>query len=124
MAVRPIAKLTIILIIILAGIAVAIGARSRFLNYRKSNDNRFILTYLAMSIAREKYGTSDSLRMAFDNIYKKYGTDSLWMANYGKKLSKDLDKSAQVWEKITGRLDSLRKTSNPDTLIFNHRDQP
>jgi hypothetical protein len=124
MAVKPFAKLTIILIIILAGIAAAIGARSRFLNYRKSNDNRFILTYLAISIAKEKYYASDSLKLAIDKIYIKYGTDSIWMANYGNKLSKDLNKSVQVWNNITGRLDSLRNVKEPDTLTISHQHQP
>lgn len=125
MAVRPLTKLVLIGIIILAGIAVAVGARSRFLYYRKSEENRFIRTYLAMSLARERYiGNQDSLRIAFKDIFKKYGTDSAWMAGYGKKLSQDLSRSERVWADITDILDSLKTSPKADTLTHNRRYQP
>jgi hypothetical protein len=124
MAVKPLTKIALIGIIILAGIAVAVGARSRFLHYRKSEENRFISTYLAMSIDREKYiGNPDSLRITFNEIFKRYGTDSAWMAIYGKKLAQDLRRSEQVWVSITNILDSLRTSGNPDSVLFTHRYQ-
>jgi hypothetical protein len=125
MAVKPLTKLVLIGIIILTGIAAALGARSRFLHYQKAEENRFIRTYLAMSLARERYiGNQDSLRIAFNDIFKKYGTDSAWMASYGKKLSQDLSRSERVWADITDILDSLKTASETDSLKISHRYQP
>ena len=125
MAVKPFAKLALILFVILAGIAVTMGARSRFLNYRKSQEKRFVSTYLAMSLAREKFiGNPDSLSIALRRVFDKYGTDSVWMADYGKKLSIDLKLGNHIWADITTKLDSLKKEPNPDSLILNRQRQP
>jgi hypothetical protein len=125
MAVKPVTKLFIVLIIIIAGIAAAMGARSRFLHQRQADESRFIATYLAMSIANEKYiGQPDSLKAATENIFNKYGADSTWMADYGKKLSTNLVQSKQVWTEITKRLEALRNDPDSDTLLIDRQYQP
>jgi len=124
MAVKPFAKLALILFVILAGIAVIMGARSRLLSNRKSKENRFVSTYLAMSLARESFlGNPDSLSIALKHVFDKYGTDSVWMADYGKRLSVDLKLGNRIWADITTKLDSLKKESNPDSLILNRQRQ-
>jgi hypothetical protein len=125
MAVKPFAKVALILFVILAGIAVTMGARSRFLNNRKSQEKRFVSTYLAMSLAKERFiGNPDSLKIALMDAFDKYGTDSVWMADYGKRLSVDLKLGNRIWADITTKLDSLKKESNPDSLILNRQHQP
>jgi hypothetical protein len=125
MAVKPLANLALIFLVILAGIAVAIGARSRLLNYSTSQEKRFVSTYLAMSLARERFiGNPDSLKIALKDVFEIYGTDSVWMANYGKRLSIDLKLGNRIWADITTKLDSLRKNPNPDGLILNRQRQP
>jgi hypothetical protein len=125
MAVRPFAKLAIIFLVIIAGIGVTMGARSRFLNYRKDQEKRFVLTYITMSVAREKYiGNPGLLRNAINTIYEQNKTDSVWMADYGRQLSNDLARGERVWAEIVARLDSLGKASNPDSLLFTHKSQP
>ena len=125
MAVRPINRLILILILIVAGIAAAFAVRSRFLQQRQADENRFISTYLAMSLSREKYiAQPDSFNIAIREIFGKFETDSTWMADYGRKLSKDLVKSEHVWARIAAKLDSLRKTPNPDSVLVTRRYQP
>ncbi len=125
MAAKPINRLYLILILIIAGIAAVFAARSRFLYQRQVDENRFVSTYLALSISREKYiSEPDSLMTAVDNIYGRNGTDSTWMADYGKKLSKDLERSEHVWVRIAAKLDSLRKISNVDSALVTLQDHP
>jgi hypothetical protein len=125
MAVKPLTKLALFFLVILAGIAVTIGARSRLLNYRKSQEKRFVSTYLAMSLAKERFiGNPDSLSIALRDVFDKYGTDSVWIADYGKGLSIDLKRGNRIWADITTKLDSLRKEPNPDSLILNRQHQP
>ncbi len=113
------------MILIIAGIAAVFAARSRLLYQRQADENRFISTYLAISISREKYiSQPDSLTIAMDKIFGRYGTDSTWMADYGKKLSKDLARSEQVWVRITAKLDSLRRVSNIDSALVTRQDRP
>jgi hypothetical protein len=125
MAVKPLAKLALIFLVILAGILVTINARSRLLDYRKSQEKRFISTYLAMSVARERFIINpDSLKTALKDIFEINGTDSVWMADYGSGLSIDLKRGNRIWADITTKLDSLRKASDPDSLIINRLHQP
>jgi hypothetical protein len=125
MAVRPLVKLALIFLVIFAGIAMAINIRSRLFDYHKSQEKRFVSTYLAMSVARERFiNDPDSLKTTLKDIFEKYGTDSVWMADYGKGLSIDLKRGNRIWADITTKLDSLRKESNPDSLIINHQRRP
>jgi hypothetical protein len=125
MAVRPLAKLALIFLVIFAWIALIIGARSRLLSYRKSQENRFISTYLAMSVAREKYvNNPDSLRASSQAIFDKNETDSVWMVDYGRKLSIDLVRGERIWATIISKLDSLKKTPDPESLLLTRQNQP
>jgi hypothetical protein len=117
MAVKPSRLFFLILLIVLAGIAVTLVIRSRHIISGRNNADKFISTYLALSIAREQLGGQpDSLKSTFQHIFKRYGTDSLWMDSYARGLSKNLGDSQRVWEEITGRLDSLKRIPNPDTI--------
>jgi hypothetical protein len=125
MALKPLTKLIVVLIVIIAGIAVTMSARSRFQRQRQADQNRFVGTYLAMSIAKQKYiGESDSLRAALQDIFANYGTDSTWMADYGKKLAIDLVRTKQVWAEITKRLEALRKDPDSDSLLVSRQYRP
>jgi hypothetical protein len=125
MAAKPVTKLLLILIMIIAGIAGTMVARSRFQHQRRAEESRFIETYLAISIARERYiGDQDSLKIALGNIFSRYGTDSTWMASYGRKLSTDLSKSRHVWSEITNQLELMMKNPGTDSLQLNHHYQP
>jgi hypothetical protein len=116
MAVKPSRLFFLILLIILAGIAMTMIIRSRHIISERNSADKFISTYLALSLARDQFGSQpDSLKVTFQHIFKHYGTDSLWMDNYARSLSKNLGNSQKVWEEITGRLDSLKQIQNLDS---------
>lgn len=111
-AAKPYIRLLIVVLLIIAGVLAIRFARSRFLSLRLEADNKFVTTYVELSIARERYGNSpDSLNLAFRTIYLKNNTDSLWMAAYIKGLAGQIDKSERIWNKVATKLDSLQKKS-------------
>jgi hypothetical protein len=117
MAVKPFRLFLIVLILILAGIAVTLVAKSRLSISSEVDNNKFITTYIALATAKEQLSSSpDSLKKALHHIFNRYGTDSLWMDNYARNLSKNLSKSLKTWDMITGRLDSLRNIPYADSI--------
>jgi hypothetical protein len=90
-------------------------ARSRLLISRREADNKFIATFVELSIARERFGGNpDSLNLAYHDIYLRNNTDSLWIADYAKKLSGQIEKTEEIWGRIVSKFDSLQK--NPPTI--------
>jgi hypothetical protein len=111
-AAKPYIRLLIVVLIVIAGVLAVRFARSRFIYLRLEADNKFISTYVDLSIARERYGSSpDSMNLAFRTIYLKNNTDSAWLAAYIKGLAGNIDKSEHIWSKVATKLDSLQKKS-------------
>ena len=114
MVVKPLRILILILLLSIAGIAIALVIKSRLSYESKKNQEKFISTYLDISIARGKYSNEgDSLKAALENIYRKHGINSVWMVNYIRKLPDDLLKSEQIWDIIVAKLDSMRQVAHP-----------
>jgi len=114
MAAKPAIRFLLILILILAGVAVIKFTRSRFLFQNQKDDDRFISTYIGLSLASEKYSTQpDSCRINAANIFAENGTDSVWMADYTMKLSGDITKSSILWQRIVAKLDTIRQELKP-----------
>lgn len=110
---KPLRNIVLIAVLILSGILAAIHVRSRISNSAEIEKNKFIYTYSDLAIAKETYPAGgDSLSIKFAEIYKTYGTDSLWMKNFLQKYSDDLASKAGLWDRIADRLDSLRLTVN------------
>jgi hypothetical protein len=125
MVVKPLRIFALILLLSIAGIAMASVIKSRLSYESKINQEKFISAYLDISIARGKFSNEeDSLKTSIENIYRKHEVDSAWMAAYAKKLPDDLLKSEQIWDIIVGKLDSMRQVVHqikPDSSLSQPR---
>ena len=117
-AVKPYLRLALVILIIIAGVLAIRITRSRLLYLNHEADNKFISTYVDLSIAKERYGNSpDSLHLAFRKIYQKNQTDSLWMAAFIEKLTGQVDKSERIWATVVAKLDSFQKNSTSVDIL-------
>ena len=118
MAANKTIKLFAILIVILAGAAAILIVRTRLLTTALNEESKFVSAYIGLTIANGEFSNNpDSLKIARQKVYKSTKTDSAWIAEYGKGLSKNISKSAKVWDQIIVKLDSIRAVpSEPDTV--------
>jgi len=83
-----------------------------------NDEARFVNTYVALSLAKERFeGFPDSTREAYISIFKKYDTDSTWMDNFAHRTARQIGTSERLWQAVLARLDSLRKSTTPDTIF-------
>jgi len=118
MAVKPY-RIILLAITIIAGAAAIHVHRSRHLTSKLHDERKFVSTYIDLSIARERYSDyPDSLRDQIAVVYERNGADSIWMAQYAKKLSPNIDRSDRIWNEIVVRLDTLRKAAAPESILI------
>ena len=117
MAAKKTITIFAILILVIAGAVAIVIARTRLSSISKKDEAKFITAYIDLTVANSKYiDYPDSLRIARDRIYESTETDSVWMANYGAGLAKNLTRSAKIWDEIILKLDSIRAVPpEPDT---------
>jgi hypothetical protein len=109
MAAKSSRILLFIALVIAAGIGAFIIARSRLRHSRLQEAERFVSTYVALSIAHEKYRSQpESLQAAYAEIYQEAGADSAWMFDFTGRLALDPARGEIIWSKIVRSLDSLR----------------
>jgi hypothetical protein len=118
MAAKRTIKILAVLVLIVAGAMAIVIVRTRLLSISQKDESRFISTYMGLSIANSRYSNNpDSLKIARDETYRINSADSAWVVNYSKGLSKDLAKSARIWDEIIIKIDSLRAVPpEPDTV--------
>jgi hypothetical protein len=118
MAAKPLAKLLMMAILVAAALAVSQIVRSLILKRSESEENRFIGTYTALSLAKERFDSNpDSLSSVYPRIFRKFGTDSTWMAEYMNRISRNVTRSEGIWGKVMAKLDSLRRSVGSDSLF-------
>ncbi len=115
------AKRLLVIFVLIAAITVI--AVLQFQRYRRADpasndDDRFVSTYTELAVAREMFAReSDSLVLAYERIFSRNGTDSSWMLQHIESISDDTGRRLLLWEKIVGRLDSLKNKHAPDTIF-------
>ena len=118
MAVKFIGRITfsIAAIIIIGTVLIFLG-RSRDSGISDNDTNKFIKTFIELSIAKEThFYNQDSIRANYESIFEESGVDSVWIAEFTEKLSNQPDKQKQIWLTIVSRLDSLRENVASDTI--------
>jgi hypothetical protein len=118
MAANKTIKIFAFLILVIAGALAIVIVRTRLSSIAKQDEARFIDAYIGLTVANSEYSSNtDSLKIARSEIFKATRTDSTWITNYGASLSKDLTKSARIWDEIIIKLDSIRAVPpEPDTV--------
>ena len=115
------AKRLLVIIVLIAAITVI--AVLQFQRYRRTDlasndDEKFVSTYTELAVAREMFtGNPDSLFLAYERIFSRNDTDSSWMLQHIESISDDTGRRLLLWEKIVGRLDSLKNKHTPDTIF-------
>lgn len=105
--------LAAILIVAVAGSAVVFLTGSPDKEKFTREDDKFASVFVQMAVAREMAGNDrDSLKILYENIFRQYAVDSLWLVDYLSSLSDNTEKHKMIWDVIVEKLDSLN--SNPE----------
>jgi hypothetical protein len=108
------------LILVVAGVGTIYIFQSRRHHSSQVQNERFISTYAALSMAQEKYRLSpDSLSAAYDSIFAANRVDSAWLSDFAASLPNDIHQSLRFWNEIVRRLDSLRIAPQADSSKAN-----
>jgi hypothetical protein len=108
----------IVLLTAITAIAVMQFQRYRYTDRISIDDEKFVSTYAELAVARETFaGDPDSLTSVYERIFSQNGTDSSWMLQHVRNISDDSGRWLLLWDKILGRLDSLKKKKTPDTTF-------
>jgi hypothetical protein len=108
----------IVLIAAITAIAVLQFQRNRRADSTSNDDDKFVSTYTELAVAREMFtGDLDSLILAYERIFSRNDTDSSWMLQHIESISDDTGRQLLLWERIVGRLDSLKNKHAPDTTF-------
>lgn len=117
MGVNRVRKISaLILVFAIAGTAAVLLMRSPDEDNFSIDDDRFTVVFVEMALAREMVGNDlDSLRILYDDIFRRNDVDSLWLLNYITNLSGDTEKHKLIWDIIVEKLDSIKDSAAADS---------
>jgi hypothetical protein len=108
----------IVLFAAITAIAVLQFQRYRSADPTSNDDDKFVSTYTELAVAREMFASDlDSLMLAYERVFSRNDTDSSWMLQHIESISDDTGRRLLLWERIVGRLDSLKNKHTPDTIF-------
>lgn len=112
-------RLLIIIALLTAITAIAViqFQRHRHTDLISIDDEKFVSTYTELAVARETFtGDPDSLLSVYERIFSQNGTDSIWMLQHIQSISDDTGRRLLLWDRIVGRLDSLKENPKRDKM--------